>query len=159
MHLLIDNALTPDDQQLLLVSPRNTIQGYISLFEATKCKILLSAAGPTVPVVNAILSVHQLRVLTSPAVEELVEQIYPHYPFHKTFEKARGEPLVVVHTSGTTSLPRAIIYTHDFAASYIQMSQLEAPPGYEPQIQLIQGNRLFATLPAFHVSWGPNHIS
>lgn len=84
-------------------------------------------------------------------MEELFENTYPHFPFRKTFQEARGEPLVVVHTSGTTSLPKPIIYTHDFAASYIQLSQLVPPPGFESQIQLVQGNRLFVTLPAFHV--------
>lgn len=136
---------------MLLVSPRNTIPAYISLFEALQCKILITPPGPTLPVIDAILHVHQLQVLRSPGVEELLDRPYPHYPFRKTFEEARSEPLVVVHTSGTTSLPKPIIYTHDFAASYIQLGQLAPPPGFESQIQLVQGNRLFVTLPAFHV--------
>ena len=136
---------------MLLVSPRNTVPAYISLFDTLQCKILITPAGPTLPVVDAILNAHQLRLLRSPGVEDLFERAYPHYPFPKTFEQARGEPLVVVHTSGTTSLPKPIIYTHDFAASYIQLSQLIPPPGFESQIQLVQGNRLFVTLPAFHV--------
>lgn len=136
---------------MLLVSPRNTIPAYISLFEVLKCKILITPLGPTLPVVDAIVKVHQIQLLRSPSVEELFESTCPHYPFRKTFEEARGEPLVVVHTSGTTSLPKPIIYTHDFAASYLQLSQLMPPPGFESQIQLVQGIRLFITLPAFHV--------
>lgn len=136
---------------MLLASPRNTIPAYISLFEALECKILITPPGPTLPVVDAILKAHQLRLLRSPGEEELFERTQPHYPFRKTFEEARSEPLVVVHTSGTTSLPKPIIYTHDFAASYIQSGQLVPPAGFESQVQLVQGNRLFVTLPAFHV--------
>lgn len=138
---------------MLLVSPRNTIQGYTSLFEALQCKILINPPGPSLPIVDAILNAYQLQVITSPGFEELVERTYPHYPFRKTFAEARSEPLVVVHTSGTTSLPKPIIYTHDFAASYIQLSQLVPPAGFESQIQLVQGNRLFVTPPAFHVRY------
>lgn len=38
----------------------------------------------------------------------------------KVFKKSRTKPLVVVQTSGTTSVPKPINYTHDFAASCIQ---------------------------------------
>ena len=92
-----DNMLT-QDVELLLVSPRNTIPAYISLFEVLQCKTLIIPSEPTLPVVNPILKVHQLQLLRSPPAKELFENTYPHYPFRKTFEEARGEPLVVVCT-------------------------------------------------------------
>lgn len=138
--------------QLLLVSPRNTISDHISLFKATDCKVLLTPRTPQSPLVTSILKVHSLPLLDSPSLHELLDNDYSHYAFPKAFAEARNEPLVVVHTSGTTAVPKAIIYTHDFAASYIQWGQLEPPSGFESQISLIQSNRLFVTLPFFHVS-------
>ena len=84
------------------------------------CKILLVRAEQQSPIVTAILKEHSLRAFHCPSLDELLDHRYPHYPFTKTFTKARGEPLVVVHTSGTTSVPKPIVYTHDFAANYTQ---------------------------------------
>ena len=100
----------------------------------------------------AILKEDPIQIVYTPGVHELLDSSYAHYPFFKIFAEAKDEPLVVVHTSGTTSAPKPFIYTHDFAASYIQWSQLEAPPGFESQVSLVQSNRLMVTLPFFHVS-------
>lgn len=138
--------------QLLLVSPRNTIADHIGLFKATDCKVLLTPPTPRSPLVISILGVYSLQVLDSPSLHELLDSKFSHYPFPKTFAEARKEPLVVVHTSGTTSMPKPIIYTHDFAASYAQWGQLVPPSGFESQVSLVQSNRFFVTLPFFHVS-------
>lgn len=36
----------------------------------------------------------------------------PHYPFTKTFEEAKHEPFAVIHTSGSTGMPKPVIATH-----------------------------------------------
>ncbi|KAK0506918.1 hypothetical protein JMJ35_010618 [Cladonia borealis] len=136
--------------KLLLGSPRNTIADHISLFKATDCNVLLTSSAPRSPLVTSILEACSLQVFDSPSLHELLDNNYPHYPFPKTFAEARKEPLVVVHTSGTTSVPKPIIYTHDFVSSYIQWLQLEPPSGFESQVSLVQSNRLFVTLPFFH---------
>jgi len=138
--------------KLLLVSPRNTVSDHISLFKATECRIMLTPPAPRSPIVQAIIESHPLQLLNSPTLDELLRGNYAHYPFCKSFAEARHEPLVVVHTSGTTAVPKPIVYTHDFAASYIQWTQLEPPPGFETQVSLCQSNRFFITLPFFHVS-------
>ena len=102
---------------------------------------------------NAILDARGLRVLEAPSVEELLSNSHPLFPFDKTFEGARSEPLVLPHTSGTTALPKPNFWTHDFAASYIVMAQLDPPEDFENLDRLWQGNRLFSTLPPFHVSY------
>lgn len=33
----------------------------------------------------------------------------PHVPFNRTFEQAEWEPLCVLHTSGSTGLPKPIL--------------------------------------------------
>ena len=100
---------------------------------------------------NGILEKHPIQVYASPSLEDLLAGAYPHYPFPKRFEEARHEPLMVVHTSGTTAEPKPIIYSHDYAASYVQLGQLEPPQGFEAQVSLCQSNRFFVALPFFHV--------
>lgn len=137
---------------MLLISPRNTVHDHISLFEETQCRVILAPIFPRSPVVQGILEVYTLRVLDSPSLEELLDNSYPPYQYRKTFAEARNEPLLVVHTSGTTGRPKPIVFSHDFAASYIQWSQLAPPPGFESQVALCQSIRFFVTLPFFHVS-------
>lgn len=137
--------------QMLLNSPRNSIPAYTNLFKTTDCQVMF-AAEPFLPVLDKILAVHTLRVIRAPSVEELLTTRYPHYAFEKTFDEAWNEPLVVLHTSGTTSLPKPIVYTHDFAASVNRITQLEPPAGFETMDKNFQGNRLFVMTPPFHVS-------
>ncbi|KAI4277762.1 MAG: hypothetical protein LQ337_001520 [Flavoplaca oasis] len=136
--------------KILVISPRNTVHDHISLFEETKCRVILTPATPRSPAVRDILEVDPLRVLDSPSLAELLENSYHHYPYRKTFAEARNEPFLVVHTSGTTATPKPIVFTHDFVASFIQFSQLAPPPGFESQVALCQSNRFFVALPFFH---------
>ncbi|KAL8713809.1 MAG: hypothetical protein Q9225_006706 [Loekoesia sp. 1 TL-2023] len=90
------------------------------------------------------------RTVHVPTIFQLLDGQYKHYPYVKTFEAARDEPLMVVHTSGTTSDPKPIVLTHEFAASYTSWIQAEAPDGFKNAVSLVQSNRLFVTLPFFH---------
>ncbi|KAL8841961.1 MAG: hypothetical protein Q9176_002898 [Flavoplaca citrina] len=136
--------------KILVISPRNTVHDHISLLEETQCRVILTPATPRSPAVRDILEVNALRVLDSPSLEELLGNSYHHYPYRKTFVEARDEPILVVHTSGTTATPKPIVFTHDFVASFIQLSQLAPPPGFESQVALCQSNRFFIALPFFH---------
>jgi long-subunit acyl-CoA synthetase (AMP-forming) len=81
----------------------------------------------------------------------LLNTEYVHFPFDKTFETARSEPLVVVHTSGTTGAPKPLIWTHDWVASFIQHNQQLPPPGFISQEQPTHGVELCSVAPPNHV--------
>jgi acyl-coenzyme A synthetase/AMP-(fatty) acid ligase len=51
-----------------------------------------------------------------------VEQV-PHFPYEKTFEEAEWEPFCVLHTSGSTGLPKPVIVR---TVSRIRVN----PPGF-----------------------------
>lgn len=59
------------------------------------------------------------------------------------------------HTSGSTGLPKPLIYTHDTLARNTRMMSLEPPPGSESQHRVYQGARVFSAFPPFHVSHDP----
>ena len=111
----------------------------------------MTPVSPRLPVVAAISRVYPLRVVNSPSLNGLLDSTYAHYPYSKTFAEAKDEPLLVTHTSGTTSIPKPIIYTHDFAASFMQAMQLEAPEGFGNLASLGQSRRGFVTFPFFQV--------
>lgn len=76
---------------------------------------------------------------------------YEYFPHGKIFEEAKGEPLVALHTSGTTGLPNPVIYTHDYAAAYIRALQLEPPEGFESLDRKSEDGRVFSLTAPFHV--------
>ncbi|TGO66672.1 hypothetical protein BOTNAR_0056g00110 [Botryotinia narcissicola] len=135
--------------KILLSSPRNSLAAHSNLFKILDCKIMITT-NPELPMVPGIVVACGLRMIHIPSLEDLLEKTYDHFPYHKTFAKARAEPLAVLHTSGTTGLPKQIIWTHDFAASWNELLAMEAPEGYANQSNLWTSTRLFNTLPPFH---------
>ncbi|KAM0164035.1 hypothetical protein ACHAPG_000785 [Botrytis cinerea] len=139
--------------KLLLTSSRNTPEATKSLFKATDCQVLLTT-DPKPPTVAPVVQTHDhLQVLSVPSIEELLNSTYEHFPYDKTFESAKREPLVALHTSGTTGLPKPIIYTHDFAAAYMKAIQIEPPEGFESMERKSEGGRVFALTAPFHTSF------
>ena len=137
-------------RQLLLCLPRNTIAGYKNLFNSLDVKTVLAAGPPHLPTVDTIMNAHPLRLLRFPNVDQLCNLKYPHYSFGKYFEQAYDGPLLVLHTSGTTALPKPIIITHDWVASCCRATRLEPPVGTESLDELHQGNRMhFMMLPFY----------
>ncbi|KAG5981724.1 putative NRPS-like protein biosynthetic cluster [Claviceps digitariae] len=94
--------------QAFFVSPRNTTEGQRSLFRHTNCKHIwygesFSAAVQTWTQ-GQDMSCWQVPVET----EWLHAETSP-FPYTKTFEEARFDPLVVLHTSGSTGIPKPIV--------------------------------------------------
>jgi acyl-coenzyme A synthetase/AMP-(fatty) acid ligase len=48
-------------------------------------------------------------VVVGPAERWLSEEEVPHFPYNKTFEEAEWDRLVVLHTSGSTGIPKPIV--------------------------------------------------
>ncbi|KAI9644957.1 hypothetical protein NHQ30_006992 [Ciborinia camelliae] len=136
----------------LLTSPRNSILAQENLFNFAECKVLVTTTPQPVQLqpMIAALSSKGIRVLELPNILELIEKSHPHFPFEKTFEGAKNEPFVVLHTSGTTELPKPIVWTHDYYAT--ATVEPEPPAGYINQASLYAGVRIFNTLPYFHAA-------
>jgi acyl-coenzyme A synthetase/AMP-(fatty) acid ligase len=136
---------------MFFTSTRNSIAAHKFLLKSLDCTTFLTSS-PTPPIINAIAAAYPLKLLQVPSVQELLERKYPHYPYKKTFEDSKCDPLLVLHTSGSTGMPKPIIWTHEWAAAYQMWSQMDTPDGFEARDKLYGGDRLFPFLPAFHVS-------
>lgn len=135
--------------KMIFPSPKYSLAGLEQLLKDLRCKMFLVLPSSP-PVVSEYLTAHEPSVLNVPTVEFLLNTEFPHYPFGKSFATARNEPLVALHTSGSTSHPKPIIWTHDYAASFIQQHQRMPPPEFESVDKFYQGNRLIPMLPPFH---------
>lgn len=123
----------------------------MKLMKELDCKTML-VAKLRHPVVNAILDAYEMRLFHIPELKDLLDHDHPYYPYLKTFDEAFGEPLVVVHTSGTIGLPKPITWTHDWAASFAEERYLAPPSGADSMDGLLRRLRLFSLMPPYHVS-------
>ncbi|KAI1213865.1 uncharacterized protein F4807DRAFT_203056 [Annulohypoxylon truncatum] len=138
--------------KLLLISTRNTLEANLSLFEKTDCRTFISPTNFPLPIVKQILTAKPMRHLEVPEVGYWFEgntEGKP-YPYTKTFSEARAEPFVVLHTSGSTGLPKPIIQTH---ATISPLDAFSALPslGHQPVHPAIcAGKRAYLAFPLFH---------
>ncbi|KAI1460021.1 putative NRPS-like enzyme [Annulohypoxylon moriforme] len=134
---------------ILLTSPRNSAAAHRGLFEALNCRTLVTT-DPTPPSVFPILEAVKPRKLITPSVEELLEKPYPHFPLDKAFDQARWEPLFIIHTSGSTGLPKPMIWTHETGTRHHKFTSRDPPDGVTSIDQMTRGKRVIATVPPFH---------
>lgn len=87
--------------QTLFNSPRNSIDAHISLFKGQNCHTMIVPALQPL-YVAPLLAAHPMRLLQLPKLEELLNSRALHYPYKKTFHEGYRDPLVSLHTSGTT---------------------------------------------------------
>ena len=139
---------------MVFPSPQYSASGAIHLLQDLKCVTLLTSQDSP-PVVTEILEKQSYCKLRVPEVEEMLLGDHPHYPFEKTFEQSQNEPLLVLHTSGTTGHPKPILWTHAWAASFLRLRTWDVPLGFVLQDDLIQGKRLFSFFPPWAVSIPP----
>ena len=88
--------------QALLASPRNSLAAHLDLLENTQCHVLMTAESLP-PLAREVLSQRPMVHVIVPELERWLDaRTVDSYPYAKTFEQARYEPFVVVHTSGST---------------------------------------------------------
>ena len=138
-------------RKLLLTSPRNSVAAHWDLFGRLKCKVLLSA-NPRPPAVTAIIDHQEIRVIEVPSVSFFLDTWHHHFEYDRTWPEAQSEPLFVIHTSGSTGMPKPLLYTNATGATNTKMMSLDPPAGYGSQDRMYQGKRVFITFPPFHVS-------
>ncbi|KAI2464344.1 acetyl-CoA synthetase-like protein [Annulohypoxylon bovei var. microspora] len=133
-------------------SHRNSLEAHISLVKRTGCSALLLSKEP-LPIARHILDGWPMENVTTPDLDYFLdEQLVEVIPFQKTFEEVRDEPFCILHTSGSTGIPKPVPITY---GSYGGMdSQLMIPSlGHKPTfLNYVQGKRVFFALPVFHAA-------
>ncbi|KAB8225904.1 hypothetical protein BDV33DRAFT_187225 [Aspergillus novoparasiticus] len=100
----------------LLISPRNSIEAQLNLFAKTDCNILYHErqyASMVQPWVDARPGMEGVAV--APFDEWVAEGVTPVL-YTKTFAEAEWDPYVVLHTSGSTGLPKPVVVRHGMVA-------------------------------------------
>ena len=92
-----------------------------------------------------------MKVLTIPSFEHWLEIKSPHYPYTKSYEEAKFDPICVLHSSGTTGFPKPIVW---YNASLnrrdsFQILSHETSNGQVLVSDRVKGSRLLSPLPPY----------
>ena len=136
---------------MLFLSPRNQLDGHLNVLDKTGCQIFLRARDTNV---DHILIKRPLRTATVPELEELLdEEPVPMYPYAKSFEEAEMDPCLVLHTTGSTGLPKPVTWHVGFLSTYEAWRTIPPVDGYVPTTMIYQqSRRAYTSMPLFHTS-------
>lgn len=137
---------------MMLLSPRNSVDGHLNVLDRCGCDLWIL---PTYRIghVDAVLQKRPMKVASCPELLDfLLEEPVSNYPYDKAFAEARSEPFVVLHTSGSTGLPKPIIITNGCIATPDAHHLMPSVEGRTVQAQyFISPHRAYSTFPNFHV--------
>ncbi|KAI0428588.1 acetyl-CoA synthetase-like protein [Xylaria sp. FL1042] len=134
---------------MFLTSPRNSPAAHRALFDKLNCQILLTT-DPAPPPAAAIAQATNVRMLMVPRLDELLANTYPACVYKKTYEEAKNDPLIIIHTSGSTGLPKPLIWTHATGARHQNLTAAAPPRDVVSVDRIVKGRRVMVTLPPFH---------
>ncbi|KAI0815480.1 acetyl-CoA synthetase-like protein [Xylaria sp. FL0064] len=151
-YIILVMAASKAGHTAFFTSHRNSLEAHVSLVKRAGCSALLLPAEP-LPIAYRIMEVWSLESVTVPDLDYFLdEQVVDVIPFQKAFEEVRNESFCILHTSGSTGIPKPVPITY---GSYASMdSQLLIPSlGHKPTfVNYLQGRRLFLALPMFHAA-------
>ncbi|KAI1878244.1 uncharacterized protein JN550_000426 [Neoarthrinium moseri] len=134
---------------LFLASPRNSPAAHQALFDSLKCKTLVTPEPIPSPAL-AIIEAVRPRHLKAPGIEELLGSSYLPFQYAKTLDEGLHDPVMIIHTSGSTGLPKPLIWTHETVLRHQNASGSRAVEGIPSLEKLYLGKRVMVTVPPFH---------
>lgn len=147
--------------QALFLSPKNNVAGALAVLDAAECGIWVKPhEQPMPPLVEDVLRQKIMKVLELPGVDELLdaESIEP-FIYDKVFDSAVNDPLCILHTSGTTGVPKPISWTHGLIGTMDAVRLLPPTPGDGGLAPWTdnwnKGDTIYSSFPMSHVSRSP----
>ncbi|KAH8163897.1 hypothetical protein CIB48_g4360 [Xylaria polymorpha] len=126
-------------------------EGHAQLFEATSCTTLFYDSMSNL---RSLARIPCLKVFPAPDLQDLLssEDVLP-FPYQKPFDEVKDDPCIVLHTSGTTSLPKPIILSHAQLAVFDAQWKIPHSSGRAIFLRVIASCPSFlVALPFFHMA-------
>ncbi|KAI0546766.1 acetyl-CoA synthetase-like protein [Xylaria curta] len=137
--------------KILFTSPRNSHEGHAQLFKETCCTTLLCDSMLNL---RSLAQIPSLKVIPAPTLQDLlVNEDIPHFPYEKQFDEVKDDPCIVLHTSGTTSLPKPVTLSHGQLAVFDAQWKISPLKDREIFLQAVGSCPAFlVALPFFHMA-------
>ena len=136
---------------MLFLSPKNSDAGHLNVLEKSDSHIFLTAENMKF---DHVLSQREMKTATVPELQALLDNApAPVYPYTKTFEQARKDPCLVLHTTGSTGLPKPITWKLEILSTYEAWRTVPPVDGYISTTEVYQeSKRAYNCMPLFHTS-------
>lgn len=90
--------------------------------------------------------------MAKPLEHWLNEAPVERFNHRKSFEDLVEQPFLVLHTSGTTGLPKPVTITHGLVSVVDNFQYLPSVDNKDLWIKRLNAKRIYCCLPPFHVS-------
>ncbi|CAH0052193.1 unnamed protein product [Clonostachys solani] len=93
--------------KVLLSSPRNSIAGHTALIKQSDCRVWLTG-GANIDVTQILIENPMPHYILPGLMNILQQPSATPYPYERQFEDARWDTLALIHTSGSTGVPKLV---------------------------------------------------
>ncbi|KAJ4403409.1 putative NRPS-like protein biosynthetic cluster [Gnomoniopsis sp. IMI 355080] len=142
--------------KVLLPSPRNSAWMNASLLEQTQCCHFLYASEVDAVVSPLLEHRPDLRLHKIKPLSDMIKQGAQHYAYDKEYDAVKWDPILVLHSSGSTGPPKPIVMNHATFAVGDNDRNLPTVPGRVNQNWSLwdfpQQETFFSPFPAFHLA-------
>jgi long-subunit acyl-CoA synthetase (AMP-forming) len=164
--LLLRILLIYKDTQMLSPSLFAAMDAHVHLIKETDCHNIICIPTTLSLAHKITTTIHQSESSTysiSTTIALEVADLLPseknaaedksnrRYPYNKTWDEACNDPCLIVHTSGSTGMPKVVYYTQRMLANPMTQSRLPPVKGRLPLLREWHGQRILTTVPPFHV--------
>ena len=146
-------SLTSIWHQAFFSSHRNSLEAHLSLIEKSKCNtILLPEQAPAI--VKQILDERPMHVVETPDAAFFLDESKgsADLPFDLTWEQGKDKPFCVLHTSGSTGIPKPVFVKYGTFACNDAHQLIPSMGGKRTLVDHLKGKRYFVALPLFHAA-------
>ncbi|KAF4995614.1 hypothetical protein FGRMN_5005 [Fusarium graminum] len=137
----------------LFISPRNTVAVQLSLFEATECHYIYYTREFQ-SAIKPCLDQRSMEAIIPDSLDHYLGVTSPPFPYNRSAKEGQLDPVVVLHTSGSTGIPKPIVVRQ---GSLFTLQRLLRRPKFHGSKFCMKdwsdrSRKLLVSMPMFHAA-------